>query len=113
MVGHTGMLSAAVEAVETVDACLGRLIETARQAGYGMIVTADHGNAEKMMDDSSGQPHTAHTTNPVPFILVDDDMKGYNLRRGGKLADIAPTILDLFGMEKPRQMDGVSLIEPI
>ena len=113
MVGHTGMLPAAVEAVETVDACLGRLIETARHAGYSLLVTADHGNAEKMMDDSSGQPHTAHTTNPVPFILVDDDMKERNLRRGGKLADIAPTILDLLGMEKPVQMDGVSLIEPV
>lgn len=112
MVGHTGILPAAVEAVETVDTCLGRLIETAGQAGYSLLVTADHGNAEKMMDDSSGQPHTAHTTNPVPFVLVDDDMKGCNLRHGGKLADIAPTILDLLGMEKPGQMDGVSLIEP-
>jgi len=113
MVGHTGMMSAAVEAVETVDACLGRLIETTKKTAYSMLVTADHGNAEKMMDDASEQPHTAHTTNPVPFILVDDDMKGRKLRRGGKLADIAPTILDLFGMEKPVQMDGVSLIEPV
>lgn len=112
MVGHTGMMSAAVEAVETVDACLGRLIETAKEVGYTLLVTADHGNAEKMMDDSTGQPHTAHTTNPVPFILVDDDRKKCKLRSGGKLADIAPTILDLFGMEKPGQMDGVSLIEP-
>ena len=112
MVGHTGMLPAAVEAVEVVDGCLGRLIETARKAGYCLLVCADHGNAEKMMDDISGQPHTAHTTNLVPFVLVDDDMKGRNLRSGGKLADIAPTILDLLDMEKPTQMDGVSLIEP-
>ena len=112
MVGHTGIISAAVEAVETVDACLGRLIETAVEAGYTLLVTADHGNAEKMTDEITGQPHTAHTTNPVPFILVDDDRKDCRLRTGGKLADIAPTILDLFGMEKPLQMDGVSLIEP-
>ena len=113
MVGHTGIMSAAVEAVETVDACLGRLIEEAKEAGYTLLVTADHGNAEKMTDDSTGQPHTAHTSNPVPFILVDDDRKKCRLRSGGKLADIAPTILDLFGMEKPLQMDGVSLIEPV
>lgn len=113
MVGHTGIIAAAVEAVETVDSCLGRVIETAKEAGYSLLVTADHGNAEKMTDESTGQPHTAHTTNPVPFVLVDDDRKGCKLRSGGKLADIAPTILDLLGMEKPVQMDGLSLIEPV
>lgn len=112
MVGHTGIYEAAVKAVETIDSCLGRLIEAASQAGYRLIMTADHGNAEQMIDKKTGQPHTAHTTNPVPFVIVDDDLKGRRLRNGGKLADIAPTLLDLFGIEKPQEMDGLTLLEP-
>jgi 2,3-bisphosphoglycerate-independent phosphoglycerate mutase len=112
MVGHTGIYPAAVNAVETVDACLGRLLETAKESGYRLLVTADHGNAEQMQDLRTGQPHTAHTTNPVPFILADDEMKGRQLRPAGILADLAPTILELFDMNKPEKMDGSSLILP-
>ena len=112
MVGHTGIFKAAVEAVETVDRCLGRLLKAAKVGNYCVLITADHGNAEQMIDLRTGQPHTAHTRNPVCFILADDNMKGRKLRTGGKLADISPTILDLFGMEIPEQMDGSSLLLP-
>ena len=113
MVGHTGLFDAAVSAVETVDRCLGRVLKAAAEGGYRAIVTADHGNAELMTDPVTGQPHTAHTTNPVPFILVDESLVGRRLRPGGCLADVAPTILELFGMEKPQEMEGVSLLEPL
>jgi 2,3-bisphosphoglycerate-independent phosphoglycerate mutase len=108
MVGHTGVISAVVEAVETVDRCLGRVIEAANRAGGVCLVTADHGNAEQMLEPD-GQPHTAHTTNPVPLILTG---AGGALRSGGRLADIAPTVLDLLGIEQPEQMTGRSLFEP-
>ena len=111
MVGHTGVFSAAVEAVETVDSCLGRVLNTAKTNNYRVLVTADHGNAEQMLDSETGHPHTAHTTNPVHFVLVDDEMKEKTLRKGGILADVAPTILELFGIEKPGPMEGRSLIE--
>ncbi len=111
MVGHTGIFPAAVKAVETVDRCVGRIMEAAKTGNYRVLITADHGNAEQMIDMRTGQPHTAHTTNPVHFILADDEMKGKNLKGKGILADVAPTILHLFGMEKPEQMEGVSLIE--
>jgi 2,3-bisphosphoglycerate-independent phosphoglycerate mutase len=109
MVGHTGDLGAAIKAVETVDACLGRLDKAIRAAGGVMLITADHGNAEQMMDKSTGQPHTAHTTNLVPLIL-DADRLGVSRLMNGKLADIAPTVLDLLGLEQPVEMTGRSLI---
>jgi len=109
MVGHTGDLGAAIKAVETVDACLGRIEAAIRKAGGVMLVTADHGNAEQMRDDSTGQPHTAHTMNLVPLLLVGD-RRGAKMVGNGKLADIAPTVLDLMGLEQPVEMTGRSLI---
>ena len=111
MVGHTGVMNAAVEAVEAVDQCLGRVVEAIRATGGKVIITADHGNAEKMIDYDTGEPHTAHTNNPVPVILVDDSQKDVKLRQGGRLADIAPTLLDLMGLEKPEDMTGETLIQ--
>jgi 2,3-bisphosphoglycerate-independent phosphoglycerate mutase len=107
MVGHTGVFDAAVKAVETVDTCVGKTLEAARELGGVAIVTADHGNADKMLSDDGVTPFTAHTTNPVPFILVGADAV---LRSGGRLADIAPTMLHLMGVEKPAEMTGESLI---
>ncbi len=107
MVGHTGVIPAVVEAVETVDRCLGRVIEAAERAGGVCLVTADHGNAEQMLEPD-GSPHTAHTTNPVPLILTGH---GGRLRDGGRLADIAPTVLDLLGIDPPAEMTGRSLVE--
>jgi 2,3-bisphosphoglycerate-independent phosphoglycerate mutase len=109
MVGHTGDLGAAIKAVETVDACLGRLDKAIRAAGGVMLITADHGNAEQMTDKGTGQPHTAHTTNLVPLVLTGDRHRVRRLENG-KLADIAPTILDLIGIEQPAEMTGKSLI---
>ena len=109
MVGHTGILEAAVSACETVDASIGRVVEAARSKGWTILITADHGNSEQMIDYDTGEPHTAHTTNPVPFILVDDALKGSRLRDGG-LSDVAPTILDLMKLERPKEMTGRSLI---
>jgi 2,3-bisphosphoglycerate-independent phosphoglycerate mutase len=110
MVGHTGIMDAAVEAVETVDECVGTLVEKLRSKGFSALITADHGNAEQMWDASSEQPMTAHTTNRVPLVLVDDSRKEACLRTDGRLADIAPTLLDLLGIDKPDQMTGTSLI---
>jgi 2,3-bisphosphoglycerate-independent phosphoglycerate mutase len=109
MVGHTGDLGAAIKAVETVDGCLGRLDKAIRAAGGVMLITADHGNAEQMADKGTGQPHTAHTTNLVPLVLTGDRHRVRRLANG-KLADIAPTILDLIGIEQPAEMTGKSLI---
>lgn len=109
MVGHTGIMEAAVRAIETVDACVGMLVEKVRAKGGRVIITADHGNAETMVDESGG-PHTAHTTDRVPLILVDDARKGVRLRPG-ILADIAPTILEILGLPQPPEMTGKSLIE--
>ncbi len=111
MVGHTGFLDAAVEAVETVDTCLGKVVDAILKVGGVALITADHGNAEQMVDYATGQPHTAHTSNIVPFILVDDKRKTASLRENGRLADIAPTILELLKLEKPIEMTGESLIE--
>jgi len=111
MVGHTGVMSAAVEAVKTVDECVGRIYELIKERGDVMFITADHGNAEQMADPVTGQPHTAHTTNPVPFIYVNDNEKNVKLRDGGKLADIVPTVLDAMKIEKPVEMKGETLIE--
>ncbi|MBI3353568.1 MAG: 2,3-bisphosphoglycerate-independent phosphoglycerate mutase [Nitrospirae bacterium] len=115
MVGHTGMLNAAIKAVETVDKCLGRILEAVKDIDGILIVTADHGDADQMVDYETGQPHTAHTMNPVPFILVDrvgvQNFEPLQLREKGIFADIAPTILELMGIPKPVEMTGVSLIE--
>lgn len=110
MVGHTGVIPAAIEAVETVDTCVGRVVDAVLKAGGRALITADHGNADQMVDYETGEPHTAHTSNPVPFILVDPDKKDVKLREGGKLADIAPTMLELMNIEKPEEMTGESLI---
>jgi 2,3-bisphosphoglycerate-independent phosphoglycerate mutase len=109
MVGHTGVMDAAVKAVETVDSCLDRLAELVIRCGGQMIITADHGNCELMVDPETGQPHTAHTTNPVPIHWIARDTRGRRLR-DGTLADIAPTILDLMGIDAPAEMTGRSLI---
>lgn len=110
MVGHTGVYAAALKAVETVDQCVGRVVEAMRDAGGMVCITADHGNAEQMLDPVTGEPYTAHTTNKVPFILVSNDHKGMLLRHTGVLADIAPTILELLHIDKPAEMTGKSLI---
>ena len=106
MVGHTGVFDAAVKAVETVDECVGRVVDTTLKMGGIAMITADHGNAEQM-EEADGSPMTAHTTNPVPFILCG---AGTELRSGGRLADIAPTILDVMGLACPEEMDGKTLI---
>jgi 2,3-bisphosphoglycerate-independent phosphoglycerate mutase len=110
MVGHTGLLDAAVQAVKVVDACVGRLWQAARKQGMAMLVTADHGNCEMMTDPQTGEPHTAHTLNPVPFILADPDFKGAKLRGKGVLADVAPTALQVMGLPQPREMKGLGLV---
>ena len=109
MVGHTGSLQAAIKAVETVDECVGRVVKIIEEKKGNLIITADHGNAEQMIDYKTGEPHTAHTTNPVPIILITDN-KNYKLKENGKLADLAPTMLDLMGIEKPEEMTGESLV---
>jgi 2,3-bisphosphoglycerate-independent phosphoglycerate mutase len=111
MVGHTGKLDAAMKAVETVDACLGRLAEAVETAGGTLVVTADHGNAEMMRDPETGGPYTAHTLNPVPFIIVNPPGAIGHVENG-RLADVAPTLLDLLGLPKPAAMTGHSLIVP-
>lgn len=108
MVGHTGVLEAAIKAVSTVDACLGRVLKAIESIGGAAIVTADHGNAEQMLHYETGEPHTAHTTNPVPLVLVDPTFKGA-LRSGGALCDVAPTLLGLLGIAKPAEMTGRDL----
>ena len=109
MVGHTGRLDAAVKAVETVDACLGRLSESVEQAGGTLVITADHGNAEMMRDPETDEPHTAHTLNPVPFVIVNPPRPIQHLA-DGRLSDVAPTLLDLLGLPQPAVMTGHSLI---
>lgn len=109
MVGHTGKLDKTIEACQYVDTCLGWITKGIRQAGGITIITADHGNAEQMIDPKSGGPHTAHTTNPVPFHLIDESSKGTRLREGGALEDIGPTLLGLLGNEKPLEMTGRDL----
>ena len=111
MVGHTGNLPAATRACEVVDAAVGQILDAAHRAGAAVVVTADHGNAEQMIDPSTGGPHTAHTTYDVQVVVVDDGSKGKPLRPGGRLADIAPTLLDLMGLAKPSEMTGRSLLE--
>ena len=109
MVGHTGVEAAAIKAIETVDVCVGRAVEAVKEAGGVMFICADHGNAEQLIDYETGEPFTAHTTNPVPFLLVNAD-PSLGLREGGCLADIAPTLIELMGMEQPAEMTGKSLL---
>ena len=106
MVGHTGVLAAAVKAVEHVDICVGRILDAVQRQGGVAIVTADHGNCEQMIDPATGGPHTAHTTYDVELIVVDDRFKGTKLREGGRLADVAPTLLQMMGLPKPAEMTG-------
>jgi 2,3-bisphosphoglycerate-independent phosphoglycerate mutase len=107
MVGHSGKFAPTVRAVETVDAGLGRIYEALKRKGGRWIITADHGNAETMIDPVTKGPHTYHTTNPVPFIVVDEEKRP--LRPGGSLQDIAPTILGMFGVAQPKEMTGRDL----
>ncbi|MDD6147482.1 MAG: 2,3-bisphosphoglycerate-independent phosphoglycerate mutase, partial [Lachnospiraceae bacterium] len=109
MVGHTGKLDAAIAAVERIDACVGGAVEAVKKVDGVLFICADHGNAEQMWDKETNAPHTAHTTNPVPFILYNYD-ENYTLREGGRLCDIAPTLLEVMGMEKPVEMTGESLL---
>jgi 2,3-bisphosphoglycerate-independent phosphoglycerate mutase len=112
MVGHTGKLQPAITAIDTIDTCIGRILDAADKVKATIFITADHGNCETMVDPVTGQPHTAHTTNPVPLIAIGDDLVGRKLRGGGKLADVAPTIIDYLGLTQPTEMDGKSLLEP-
>ncbi len=109
MVGHTGSLQAAIKAVEAVDECVGKIVKIIEEKQGNLLITADHGNAEQMIDYKTGEPHTAHTTNPVPIILVTAN-KEYKLKENGKLADLAPTMLDLMGIKQPEEMTGESLL---
>jgi len=111
MVGHTGKLDKTIEAVQYVDTCLGWITKAMRTAKGTTLITADHGNAEQMIDPKTGQPHTAHTTNPVPFHLIDEGSIGARLHEGGALEDVAPTMLSLLGIEKPVEMTGKDLRE--
>jgi 2,3-bisphosphoglycerate-independent phosphoglycerate mutase len=114
MVGHTGNLDAAIAAVETLDRCLARIVTSVEQAGGSMIITADHGNAEQMWDAERKEPHTAHTNNPVPVVVIDRGPQSKSvsrLRSGGSLRDVAPTMLKMFGLEVPKEMTGTDLRE--
>jgi 2,3-bisphosphoglycerate-independent phosphoglycerate mutase len=118
MVGHTGNIEAAVQAIEVVDRCLGKVLESINKMGGTALITADHGNAEYMRDEE-GNPWTAHTTNPVPFILIEGEKRkipghgaDVKLREDGRLADIAPTILEILQIPVPSEMTGRSLIQP-
>jgi 2,3-bisphosphoglycerate-independent phosphoglycerate mutase len=110
MVGHTGSLEATVAAVEKVDECVGRIVEATLARGGSLIVTADHGNAEQMKDPASGRPHTAHTNYTVPLVLVGERFRGGELRDDGRLADVAPTLLEMMGLPQPPEMTGRSLL---
>ena len=111
MVGHTGNLPKTIEAVQHVDTCLGWITKALRARRGTCLITADHGNCEQMIDPTTGQPHTAHTTNLVPFHLIDEASRGLKLREGAALEDVAPTILGLLGVEKPAEMTGRDLRE--
>lgn len=110
MVGHTGIFEAAVSAVEVVDECVEDTIDALLNSGGCAIITSDHGNVEQMLDPSGNRIHTAHTANPVPFIFVHKENKNVNLTKG-KLADIAPTMLEILGISKPSRMTGISLLK--
>ena len=110
MVGHSGSLPATIRAVETVDKCMASVMKSAERAGFRLLVTADHGNAELMIDPETGGPHTAHTTSPVPIVALGDDAPQV-MRNGGALCDVAPTILEMFGIDQPKEMTGTTLGE--
>ena len=109
MVGHSGKIEPTIKAVETVDACLGEIEKAVRAKGGAMLITADHGNAEQMIDPATGGPHTAHTTNPVPFIVVGDNAQQFSLKPNGSLRDISPTILGMLNLPEPKEMTGKDL----
>jgi 2,3-bisphosphoglycerate-independent phosphoglycerate mutase len=109
MVGHSGKIEPTIKAVETVDACLARIESAVRAKGGAILITADHGNAEMMIDPATGGPHTAHTTNPVPFIVVSEDAKQFTLKPNGSLRDISPTLLGILGLDEPKEMTGTDL----
>jgi len=113
MVGHSGKIEPTIKAVEVVDACLGRIETAVRSKGGAMLITADHGNAEMMIDPATGGPHTAHTTNPVPFIVVSENEKRFTLKPNGSLRDISPTLLGMLGVDEPKEMTGVDLRVPV
>jgi 2,3-bisphosphoglycerate-independent phosphoglycerate mutase len=110
MVGHTGSIPATINAVEVVDRCMGRVLAAAQKTGARLLITADHGNCEMMIDPETGGPHTAHTTSPVPFIVVDE-RQASDLRGGGSLRDVGPTVMRLLGLEQPAEMTGTDLRE--
>jgi 2,3-bisphosphoglycerate-independent phosphoglycerate mutase len=110
MVGHTGILKAAIKAVETVDECTGRLVKAIGEKGGISLVTADHGNAEREFNEETGEPHTYHTTSPVNFFMISKEGEYHNLKPRGRLSDVAPTILELFGLPTHENMTGKSLI---
>ncbi|MCA8953143.1 MAG: 2,3-bisphosphoglycerate-independent phosphoglycerate mutase [Planctomycetes bacterium] len=110
MVGHTGLMPAALAAVKTIDDCLARVVPACLELGGTVAITADHGNAEQMIDPETGEPHTAHTTNPVPFVLCGPDVRGKRLQSGGRLCDIATTLLPILGLSPTAGMDGVNLL---
>ena len=112
MVGHTGSVPATIRAVETVDECLARIVESARRSGTRLVITADHGNAEMMIDPQTGGPHTAHTSNPVPIVFMDPNGHEPELRTGGALCDVGPTVLGMMGIDSPPEMTGVDLFRP-
>jgi 2,3-bisphosphoglycerate-independent phosphoglycerate mutase len=110
MVGHTGVLAAAVRAVEVVDECVGAIMDATLKRGGSLVVTADHGNCEQMWDPATNSPHTAHTTYDVPLYVVGAPFRGRTLRSGGRLADISPTALAMMGLAQPKEMTGGSLL---
>jgi 2,3-bisphosphoglycerate-independent phosphoglycerate mutase len=109
MVGHSGKIEPTIKAVETVDSCLARIESAVRAKGGAMLITADHGNAELMIDPATGGPHTAHTTNPVPFIVIAENAKQFTLKPNGSLRDISPTVLGMLGVDEPKEMTGRDL----
>jgi len=113
MVGHSGKLEPTIKAVETVDACLDQIERAVRVKGGAMLITADHGNAEMMIDPVTGGPHTFHTTNPVPFIVIAGNARQFTLKKNGSLRDISPTILGMLGIPEPKEMTGKDLREKI
>ena len=113
MVGHSGKIPPTIKAVETVDACLAEIVKAVRAKAGALLITADHGNAEMMIDPATGGPHTAHTTNPVPLIVIAENAKTFTLRPDGALQDISPTILSMLGVPQPKEMTGHSLLKPI